>query len=197
MAIAFPKSWRTRLVSLLVLLAVIVLGTYAYNAVAVRVERRHFEQARAAVDRVYADIVKQLGQPDSYRRVSECSRTSVEFGQGPLSCDVGTDAAYGVSDVVQANKLNAKIVSVMTANSFLFHPASEPPTDISINRAPGVAPDNSVSYYTLAGLLCAVKHTYDMPREIQLTIKDPSKKIFGVSIGCDGSARTEYYPINS
>ncbi|HET9850429.1 MAG TPA: hypothetical protein VFP35_02280 [Candidatus Saccharimonadales bacterium] len=188
---------RHKITSLVVLVVLVVIGIFVYQAVAVRIEKHNFEQARAAIDKIYADIVAQVGQPDSHRRTNECSRLSRAFNNGPIYCEVASDLAYGVPGESDANRLKSEIQGTINGSGSIFRSSSAPASDIIVKPAPGTV-NSSVDYYkTHEGVMCSFKYTYDLPSEIDLSIKDPSKKIFELSIGCWGSARKLYYPTSS
>lgn len=186
-----------RLAVTLFLIILLAVGFLGYRKFTLEQNKRAFTEARATIDTIYAGIVSRIGQPDNSRRTSECSRPSVEFGKGPLFCGVSTNFIYGVTDKSEADALKLRIQNVIGSHPGLLLQIAPPAPSVPINPAPGNNSDSQNNYYrTMRGMECTVKYTYDMPREIQLSLKDSSKKGLGVAMGCSSSARSEFYPIH-
>lgn len=184
-----------KLLALFLFIVLLVVGIFVYERVALELNKRAFARARTAIDTVYADIVAQVGQPDNSKRSSFCSRPNQTFGQGPLSCNVDTSFIYGVANEDQANVYLKKIQIVINNHknfklSKLLSPA--------ITSLPVVNSiySSATDYYKTAGMECIVSYWYDTPRQINLVIKDQSKKSIEISLGCDDLARAMYYPKN-
>lgn len=179
--------------SLLLLITVLIVGIFVYEKVALELNKRAFAHARTAIDTVYADIVKNVGQPDNTALASECSRAHVTFGEGDLTCSIDTDFIFGVKDEDEATALFKKIQGVINKHRDFkpTRPLSLKITDQTVvNSAYHTASDEFIS----AGLPCIVNYVYDTPREIFLSINDSSKKPFQIVIGCNGKAWALYYP---
>ncbi len=192
------RSWikTHKVLTVLIAISVLAFGVLAYEKITLEQNRRAFIDARKAIDIVYVDIVKQVGQPDNFRRSNTCSRPSMEFQRGPLSCDVSTDFIYGVSNKEEADQLKAKIQAVFKQHGDILIPSPAPPSDIHPIPAPGNNTDSSNDFYkSKKGLDCSVKYTNNRPDEISLKLGTGNLKIFSTTTGCGGSARTEFYSI--
>ena len=166
-----------------------------YRSYSIWRNERDFAQARAAIDTVYADIVAKVGQPDNYKRTNNCSRPSQEFGQGPLSCSVGTDFIYGVNDETQANTLFKQIQSVISQHPELLKPTKPLSTSIKDTLVVNDYYHDTQDYYEGGNIACFAKYSFDTPREIDLITANPLKKPMEVNINCVNEAKNQYYPL--
>jgi hypothetical protein len=189
---------KHKTISALLILFILILGLSVYQAVALRTNKHNFEQARVAIDTVYADIVTKVGPPDNYKRTNECSRPNQEFGQGPLSCDVSSEFIYGVEDEQQANNLLKQIQDSTRNHPSLLKPvaplSSSIPSKFVANTYFHTAVDR---YKTASGMGCTVKYAYDTPLETPLKlIRSSNNKTFYVTLGCLDWAKSQYYPLH-
>jgi hypothetical protein len=184
-----------KLISLLVIVVLLIGGYFVYEAVALRMNRHDFEQARTAIDTIYSDIVSQVGQPDDYKKERSCSRPYQEFtGYGSPNCDVGFSLIYGTQDEVKANAILQKVQSEINMHQVLKHTSQSLSylTDKFVINANYHASSDT---YSLNGLKCVANYVFDTPDETTLTIKDNSKKPLEITFGCYGPARQAYYPL--
>jgi hypothetical protein len=184
-----------KLISLLVIIALLVGGYFVYEAVVLRMNKHDFEQARAAIDVVYADIVSRVGQPDNYKKINYCARAHQEFTPGSISCDSDTSIIYSVDNENEANSVFKRIQKIINSNSSLLKPTSVPDTSLKDSLVVDSAYHAASDKYRSHGLSCIANYIYDTPREIDLSIKDKDKKPFEVTIGCYGPARQAYYSL--
>jgi len=194
--LTWPRKhkWLT----LLTIVLLVIIAVFTYFKISLELNRRAFQQAAHAIETIYADIVKEIGPPDDNRYSRECSRPSVVYDQGPLSCSIGIDFIYGVSDKQEPDQLKERIKSVINHHSNLLLPTTAPPSFIDVNPAPGNNTDSTIDYFkTSAGMECTSKYTYDMPREIQLNTKNRNEKGFGISISCSSDARGQFFPMHA
>ena len=63
-----------KIYSLLILIVLLIAGIFVYEKVALELNRLAFKSAQHAIDTVYEDIVKGVGQPDNSKATNECSR---------------------------------------------------------------------------------------------------------------------------
>ena len=50
--------------------------------------------------------------------------------------------------------------------------------------------------YKISKLDCSIKYSYDTPANTYLTIKSQDEKSFYITMGCDGLAKSQYYPVD-
>jgi hypothetical protein len=199
MADKSARLWplRYKLFSVLILIVFAVAGFFVYQKIALELNRRGFQQARSAIDTVYGDIVAKVGPPDNSKSINDCSRPSEEFDQGPLSCSVGADFIYGVSDHNQANNLFRQIQGVIAQHPSLFHLAQALDTSIKDTLVVNTYYHSAQDYYKMGDMDCSIKYSYDTPSNTYLSLKgSDSKKAFYVAIGCSDWAKAQYYPLN-
>ena len=187
-----------KLVSLVLMVILLILGFFVYQRVTLELNKRAFAQARTAIDAVYEDIVENVGQPDNFKATNECSRSHIAIGDGPLSCYIDNEFIYGVEDKNEANSLRQKIKSTISNHSDVLKPTPQTTSSIDITPSGSTETNIFVDHYDSAGLLCAIKYVFEIPREIALELKRGSnKKPFFVVISCSGDAREIFYPLSN
>jgi hypothetical protein len=189
------KRYRhSRILLLIFVVACLAFTFFAYQVYEGRVDKRGFQEARRAIDTVYADVVKKVGVPDEYKHTNECSRPSGVYEDGPLSCSVGTSLIYGVSNRSEANRLFRQVQGVIGSHPDLFKPTQPLATSIEDTLIVNTYYHSALDKYTVSGLTCVAKHIYDTEREINLRVQTPTKKPFQVNISCTDFAETEHFP---
>lgn len=182
-----------KLASIALVLVLLVVGFFVYEKVALEFNKRAFAQARTAIDAVYADIVKDVGQPDDYDRSSSCSIYEGLFGdEGPISCNIDTSFIFGVNNQEGAEVQFKKIQEAVKQHKKfkLSKPLSLTITSQGVvNSVYHTASDE----FLVSGLPCIINYVYDTPREIFLKVKDQTKKPLQIVIGCHGIARNYFY----
>jgi len=185
-----------KLVSLILAIILVVVGFFVYQKVALELNKRAFANARTAIDTVYADIVKEVGQPDNSKSTNECSRSHVAIGDGPLSCSVNTSFIYDVSNRSEADQLMNDAQKVVKKHTNIFKSVPAPPSSIDITPAISDVNNSEVNYYSVAGMFCTIKYVYDTPRESDLVLQNSRDKIpYFVAITCSADARNIFYPL--
>lgn len=187
-----------KLYSLFIFIVLLVVGFFVYEKIALELNKQAFAQARVAINTVYADIVSQVGQPDNSKQTSECSRSHVAIGDGPLSCYLDTEFIYAVTNKQQADQLMKNIKSVINNNTDLFVSSSAPTSIIYVNPAPSSGSNSEINYYSTSGLFCAIKYVYDTPKETFLELLNHNnKKTFFAALSCSGDAREAFYSLQN
>lgn len=165
---------------------------YAWQAV--RADKQRFAEASALVDKIYADIVAELGQPEDHKRTNSCSRTYQEFsGYGDPTCSVGIRAVYGVVNRSEADsklriiqKLLSKQASLKIGGTLSTMIADQ---QVGNNNAKGAF--DEYRYYQLR---CTAKYLYDTPGETLLSAQIENMKSFYVAVVCSGLTKSQIYP---
>ena len=193
----FFRWVKRHIIIILLILAVLSVASYfIYQKVAEDSNRLAFQSAQHAIDSIYADIVTRVGKPENHKVTNDCTRTYQEFtGYGSPTCHTDTSFIYGVANETEAKNLFKRIQKIINSAVEMFEIIRPPAISITdtfvVNSYYHAASDR----YKVAGLDCVVNYIYDTPREIDLTIKDQTKKSFEVTIGCFGAARRAYYPL--
>jgi hypothetical protein len=191
----FLKTKKGKLVAVVTLVGLGVLTFWGYNTYQVRADKQRFEEARATIDSIYADIVTQLGEPDDYKRSNTCSRPYQEFtGYGAPQCDVGIIIVYGLENEEAANT-NMKLVQESASKPPKFMSNSTLDPSIAESSVTNTIFNTASDSYNFKGLRCVINYVYDTPQETYLNIKDSTKKPFQVSIGCAGEAKSQLYKL--
>ncbi len=189
---------RHKILTQLAVFATIIIGVIGYQLISLELNKRAFAHARAAIDTVYADIVKDVGAPDNYKRSSTCSQSYVESivtTKGPIGCDVGTNFIYSVRDQLEATVQFKKIQEVISKHDEFRHtkPLSG---DISSLGVVNSTYKDAQDFYQIDSTVCTVKYVYDTPEETYLKLTNQGSKTLYVTMGCYGPARQLYYPSN-
>jgi len=193
-------SWirSHKFLSFIALITFMVIGFFVYERVTLELNKRAFAQARKVIDNVYADIANEVGQPDNYRRTSECSHSYFGPYVKQISCGVDTDLVYNVEDRNEAGQITATVQNIVkrhknsltstTYNSDVFSESERAPGDPNIN--------SHIDYYeSSGGLFCVFKYVFDSPAETFLKLPEGTTgKTYYLTMGCNGSARQYYYP---
>src|SRR3989344_7419762 len=153
-----------KLVSLVLAIILLVVGFFVYEKVALELNRLAFKSARHTIDTVYTDLVNEVGPPDNSKTINECSRSHVAIGDGPLSCYIDNEFIYGVKDKTEANNIKQKINTIVSKHSSIFKPTPPPASSIDITPSGSTEINSSIDYYDAAGLLCAIKYVFEIPR---------------------------------
>ncbi len=161
--------------------------------------KESFESARITLIHLHASIEEDLGRVGVSEKSESCGRPNLKAGEGDLSCSVGIDYAYAVSDIYEADKLVNRIgttlkdkpqISVMGEPKSLIE-AFEQTTGSQL------AETRFTFYDTQTSMRCTAHFRY-VPKGAELphfTIADPSSNNLDASISCGGYARGEYYPV--
>ena len=99
-----------------VLAAVIVVGFFGFvgiNQLIIYNQKQQFKAAEKSLDAIYADVVKEVGQPTSANKDKGCSRASTKMGEGELGCGASVNLLYKTSSAADANSIKDKIVRVI------------------------------------------------------------------------------------
>jgi hypothetical protein len=188
---------RHKITSAIILVTFLgIAGIFIYQKIALELNKCNFQHARTAIDSVYADIVRQVGPPDDYKVIDLCSRRYQEFtGYGNLTCHIDKSFIYGVGDEAESNNLFKKIQKNIDLNNE-FRSTQMRATSITDTLVVSTDYHTASDKYKIGSLDCVVNYVFDTPREIDLSIKEQTKKPFEITIGCFGPARQPYYPLD-
>lgn len=185
-----------KLVTALLFLVVVGLGFWGYQAYAKHANKVAFEQARSAIDTIYADIVAKVGQPDDNKVSRSCSTVQEVYGDGPLSCDLDTSFIYSVADKNSSDQLRQKIKDVVSLHKAELHPIGVPLSAPGIaTTAPG---DSSLirDYYTVRGQIqCVITYVFDPTFDTPLEKRNLEEKLYYVDFLCSGPAKATFYSL--
>lgn len=112
-----------------VAVALIVGLVHLQHARAVTADRNRFARAGNDVKTVANAVVAAVGQPADRKDGGKCSYAHQEFTQGPLSCEVYSYLAYGVSSPDQVNAIVQKVdaLPVLHGTPWQFKAVTEKP----------------------------------------------------------------------
>jgi hypothetical protein len=199
---ASPKTKKSRrskwLIYSILFLILLVSGYKVYDHFSIAANKRAFQNARAAIDNIYFDSIKQLGPADSAEASSDCSRTYKEFtGYTDLTCEVDTRFIYAVVNESEASGIFKKVQAIISQKDSVMKPSQAMASSIKDSLVVSTVYHSASDTYKINGLSCTVNYIYDTPREIDLSIKNPNMKPFEITIGCSGPAKQQYYRLAS
>ena len=195
----------------------VVLGVaVVYGAVwlahnhAVTQDKNRFARAGNDVQTVANAIVATVGQPADRKDGGKCSYAHQEFGNGPLSCEVYSYLAYGVSSPDDVNAIVQKVdaLSALHGNPWKFKAVTEKPHQFvdGVNYSDNfVSLSNlfdeetrSESYDSKNLSQCNVIYSYQnsvYDNSSYPKFNVSSAQLLIVDIGCDGLARSAFFTI--
>jgi len=184
----WQKNWFA------VLLVVVLLGVLAFigvNRLIIYNQKKQFDQAEKSLDTLYADIVKNVGQPTSMKKDKSCSYRSEKYSQGERSCSV--DIYMYFNDVNQQQ--DAMDLALRVEDSLMKNERINLTSTTAQNNNPYVS---SHDYNSSDGfkfkdqqLSCYSDYTLDK----QALFSDT--KSFRVTLSCYGNSRSEFYPVKN
>lgn len=184
------KHRKTMWLLLIVLAALLYLLIHAYRGWA---DTRRLHSSRAAIDSVYTDITKRLGQPDDLRTSNSCVK------QGNINtytlCTVETDFIYGASNQNLANVFLGQIQKVIGAHRNAFKPTRKLSVHLGNALSVEAYTHDATDYYRGPyGSACSVKYSFATPDEVDLSLRDPSLQPFEVFFSCSHKSVRAIYP---
>lgn len=193
-------SWvgKHKIISAVIAIVVLILGFFVYLKIDLELNKRAFLQASQAIDKIYADIIKEL-VPQDHKRENECSKSFFGSYVERTHCGVSADFIYAVKDRNEADEIASKIRLIVGRYPKVLRSSPAPKSDIIINLAPGDPNTNSfIEYYKSGSLFCVFKYVFDSPSEIYLNLPDNADgRPFYVTTGCSGEAKQTYYPVSN
>jgi hypothetical protein len=196
---ASPKTKRSRrskwLIYSILFLILLVSGYKVYDHFSIAANKRAFQNARAAIDNIYFDSIKQLGPADNAEASSSCKRDHVEFGTGQLSCNVGINFIYGLNNESEANMKMSTVQKLIQKS--MLKPTMLLSAELKDSTVTTSYFHTATDSYQLNGLDCTASYIYDTPQLTSLSVKRSSQKQFEIVMGCSGPAKQQYYRLAS
>lgn len=162
------KKHRGIFVTLSVLLVIGVLsgGLFLYrhqqNSKAIAKERAQYSQAEKDLDKLTAQIVAKIGQPDDQKKVKECGYTSDTFElspKGSLYCDVEYYLYFSVLNLEHAKEQ----VNMLAASRIVNSKIKSLPTANDSNQVPPIKLGSQD--FISSGLNCFISYGYHLASE--------------------------------
>lgn len=190
----WDKHWQLILVSGVV---IGILGFIGINQLIIYNQKQQFKAAEESLDALYADIVKQTGQPTSMTKDKSCGYASTEIGRGRIGCSVSIGAEFSAVNDLDATNYGNTIKRILETNSSLtviFEQKGEykkgqsstvmdyPSFTIKLNRVNSLSCDLSIKYFDKDD-----RHNYPAITYNKIRLY----------LGCGGYPRTEIYPVKN
>jgi hypothetical protein len=192
---------KYKIVSVFIVAVLLLLVCVIYSQIQAINEKARFEQARASLDKVYADIVKEAGKPDAEKKTQRCTYGSRKYGKGPLGCSVSVNFVYGVKNVIEAKKLTDRIdISIGKNKSILTKTyTSKDLNPFSTEYEWKIVQEIGSDYTDIkSGLSCTLSYIYaPNSTSFHTIISVKAAKNMSVVLVCGGSAKVEHYPVKS
>ena len=200
------------IVSGVVLAAAIVYGVawLAHNH-AITQDKNRFARAGNDVQTVANAIVATVGQPADRKDGGKCSYAHQEFSKGPLSCEVYSYLAYGVSSPDDVNAIVQKVdpLAALHGTPWKFKAVTEKPHQFvdGVNYSDNFVPlanlfdtevKNEVYHDGDVNLDCAISYLYQnsiasLSGYPQFSVNTYQLLLFDVD--CVSKAKSPYFSI--
>lgn len=198
-AALWNKHWQ---VILILVLVFGILGFIGVNKLIIYNQKQQFDQAEKSLDTLYANIVKDVGQPTSMTKDKSCSYASTEGGSGDRRCQISLALYYQNQEDEATANLTANNIddtiskiknSILVDNSLLGNLRFSASSDYFSRES------NEVD--AKGGLICSVGYYYgtDLSRTILRNqyFKIPTGTNFITLISCYNDSLAEFYPVKN
>ncbi|MBI5357962.1 hypothetical protein HZB74_03910 [Candidatus Saccharibacteria bacterium] len=184
------RTWTKIFLTLLALWGLVWCGQVA-------VERYRFYDAEKKLDKLAAELQKELGDEYKLEKERSCDYSSVKYGRGHRSCSISVGAEKESISPDDANKLAYAFKQVVDNNS-LFKNKKTSENELPFALKQGTdSKSMSLSYsFGLEGKdpYCGAGTGYYQPSAYEVS-GSMSKPRISVSFYCFGDAKIEYFPV--
>jgi hypothetical protein len=190
--LAWPKKHKW--LSLLILLLIVVIGALAYDAIAYRLDKRAWFQAKESIDTIYADIIAKVGQPDDYIKYGNCRGFRGELGEeNPINCEIYTSFIYAVNNQIKVDKLKSDARNIVNSHNDIWLSSQATSQNPFIPESEG-GPGGDY-YITPKNIECNAYYDFTPSFNTKMKLKDASNgnKQFYISLSCAGHAKGKYF----
>ena len=179
------------LVAFGILLLLVGFGYKALVWYQLRADKQRFTEASVLVDKIYADIVTELGQPEDSKRTNSCSVRYQEFtGSGDLTCHIDGSATYLVRDKQEAEAVITNVQDLISHNGKLKS-LDTLNTDFHDSVAGSTVYHIVSNKYSVNSMQCSIGYIYDPPGGARMSGSENKKLEIGVS--CSDAAKSQIY----
>lgn len=185
----------TSVIVLSVAMVFLFWGINRYNTQqAINDQRKQFDAAEASLDALYAQIVKEVGQPTKVEKDKSCSYASAKLDKGQLRCGSSYSLQYSLSEATAANILRKKASSVVEAYPSMrityirnadFENNNLAPSDNYQAFDIQLVPPSPLGCYLTIRFLEKDLDSYPIVENSHVRI----------ATGCYGDAKSEFYPV--
>lgn len=185
-----------------VLIAVVGLLLYRNHQTNVKfaADKSKFSQTETSMQRTYDKFKQVAGEPAESAEEKNCGHTSVEFGSGPLFCQVIRSFYYGVDSEEEGQNIQVKLVGSLKDEGFSGSDSNfELGGNVQQKTATftnGVGMECMLTYGTVSG----ETHNSNMATNASNDgFTDPTDKPYAVEFGltCAGRPVRAVYPLKS
>lgn len=178
------KKWQ---VILIAVVFVGILGFLGINQLIIYNQKQQFKAAEESLDAIYADIVKEIGQPTESTKEKFCSYRSQKIGRGDRSCKIYSTGKYhGIVDKNSAIEFTKKIRDALGDTPGVAITRVSSPEDSPLTASDKYQATDELKLLS-SPIWCFASYDFD-PTNPQ------SSKSFEFTLGCSDSAKAEYYP---
>lgn len=199
----------TTLVLLIALSLLVVYGLHVYHDRAIRDDKARFTQAEKDVDSLSRQIADATGPPLKTTTIRFCSKPSLKFENGPLSCNIDADSYYAVQNELDATTIFQQVSPIAQNKWHRTHVQSS--NSLADSHQFGVLNMNDYVYnrdyrqifedYNSKNVNMNCKITYSFykasePPFTGLLRSDSIPAILAVSLSCGDHAKAQYFPMD-
>lgn len=168
---------------------IFIAVSHVNNQNAINTQRKQFDAAEASLDALYAQIIKEVGQPTKVDKDKSCGYASADWYKGQLSCGISISLyPANTANISDAERLSKQIDSVISSNdAFSDFRAGADKNNEFVNQ--GVYYANSY-YKSNTGLNCYAAYELDPSG-------NRSPNIYRATVSCYSTAKSEFYPVKN
>lgn len=190
LSVFWNKHWQVILISVLV---IGILGFIGVNKLIIYNQKQQFDQAEKSLDTLYANIVKDVGQPTSMAKDKSCSYASTEGGKGRRGCGTSYKIVYNSGSVNEANSLKQSVIELAAKELDVKY--SRDATFVAGNDStPGE--EAAIDFICPGVITCSLTVSYsEFSNDSNKSGSYHSKTIIEFAAG--GDAKAEFYPVKN
>lgn len=182
----------------MILLVVGAIGFGLYRDYSVKADKEKFEQAKASIDALYADIVATAGQPDKEERGQTCGYAEFKNSKGPLSCMVRIAFVYPTGNNGEATTIFSNMNRALDLNSNFEVTFTNELEVIPFTALESRTDQKEIGMSILesgSGIVCSFRLIYAViERDSHYLLLDSGSESISGLIACKDEAKAEHYP---
>jgi hypothetical protein len=186
------RSFKLNLRLFVILLVVFIVGCVGYYLDRIDQEKRDFAKAETSIDSVAQAIQAKIGKADEIKKQKSCARTSQEYGEGQLSCDVSLYLLYHNKNAEQSSSM-MKDISELQQSPVRIGSASAT-NDNDFNADPDKRGDQ-IYFQDFGSKDCGLSYRY--PAQEFTVFKATNFTNLQIELSCGKTTIRQLYPMRN
>lgn len=183
---------------LAILLVIGAIGYGVYRDYSIKADKEKFEQAKASIDALYADIVATTGEPAKVEGGQTCGYAEFKNSKGPLSCMVRIAFVYPAGNNSEATTTFRSMSQALNINSNFKVTFTNESEVIPFAELESKTEQKEIGMSILEGnsdIVCSFRLIYaDKERDSHYLMTDTGSENISGLIACKDDAKAEHYP---